>query len=89
MDDSIGLLFQVVDRAGFFVEPTIISGLKPNSKVVLKETFAPIVYVFKYDSLEEAIYINNGVQQGLSSSIFTNDISRLFKVRTIKLFFPN
>ncbi|KAM7249330.1 hypothetical protein ACFE04_026194 [Oxalis oulophora] len=70
-------------RAGGKIEfggkPTIITGLEPTSSVVLKETFAPIVYVFKYDLLEEAILINNEVQQGLSSSIFTNDISRLFK----------
>lgn len=69
-----------MQRPGFYVEPTIISGLKPDSSVVIKETFAPIVYVFKFNSLDEAIRINNSVDQGLSSSLFTKDIPTLFKV---------
>lgn len=69
-----------MQRPGFFVEPTIISGLKPNDSVVLKETFAPIVYVFKCNTLDEAIKINNSVDQGLSSSLFTKDVTSLFKV---------
>lgn len=44
---SYSLSFQVVDRPGNYVEPTIIEGLKHNSEVVLKETFAPILYVLK------------------------------------------
>jgi len=42
--------------------------------VVLEETFAPILYLMRYRSLDEAIAANNGVRQGLSSSIFTNDL---------------
>jgi aldehyde dehydrogenase (NAD+) len=42
--------------------------------VVLKETFAPILYVLRYRTLDEAIALNNSVVQGLSSSIFTNDL---------------
>ncbi|XP_065217197.1 putative aldehyde dehydrogenase family 7 member A1 homolog [Planococcus citri] len=70
---------KIIDRPGYFVEPTIISGLKPDDSVVLRETFAPIVYIFKVNSLEEGIKINNNVDQGLSSSLFTKDISSLFK----------
>ncbi|MCL4333941.1 MAG: aldehyde dehydrogenase family protein, partial [Candidatus Thermoplasmatota archaeon] len=43
--------------------------------ITCEETFAPILYVFKYKTLEEAIEIHNAVPQGLSSSIFTNDLS--------------
>ena len=58
---------------GYYVEPTIIEA---NHKVTIsnEETFAPILYVFKYDRIEEAIRIHNSVPQGLSSAIFTNDI---------------
>jgi aldehyde dehydrogenase (NAD+) len=42
--------------------------------VVLKETFALILYVLRYSDLEEAIALNNSVSQGLSSSIFTNNL---------------
>ena len=41
---------------------------------MLQETFAPILYVVRYRELDEAIALNNGVPQGLSSSIFTNDL---------------
>ena len=43
-------------------------------KVVCEETFAPILYVTAYDSLAEAIALNNAVSQGLSSAILTNDL---------------
>ena len=43
-------------------------------KNIQKETFAPILYLFKYSDVRDAIHANNDVQQGLSSSIFTNDI---------------
>lgn len=72
-----------MDGPGYFVEPTIISGLKNDCSVVQRETFAPIVYILKYDTLDEAIMWNNNVDQGLSSSIFTNDIGTVFKVCSI------
>jgi aldehyde dehydrogenase (NAD+) len=60
-------------RSGFFVEPTII---KADNRwpVVQKETFAPILYVIPFASLDEAIEMQNDVRQGLSSAIFTNDM---------------
>ena len=42
--------------------------------VVLEETFAPILYVLKYDSIEEAIALHNAVPQGLSSAIFSGNM---------------
>ena len=69
-----------MDREGFFVEPTIITGLSYDSPVVQKETFAPIVYLLKCDSVDQAIQWNNSVKQGLSSSIFTKDLGTIFKV---------
>ncbi|KAK6637879.1 Alpha-aminoadipic semialdehyde dehydrogenase [Polyplax serrata] len=66
-------------RDGNYVEPTIVTGLKADSPVVRKETFAPIVYLLKVKSLEEAIEINNSVDQGLSSSLFTKDLGCIFQ----------
>ncbi len=71
---------KVVEREGNFVEPTIISGLAHDSPVVLRETFAPVVYVLKTSSLDEAIGWNNEVEQGLSSSLFTQKLGNVFKV---------
>jgi len=63
-----------IDRPGNFVLPAIVSGLKNSDEVVQHETFAPILYVMKYSTLDEAIEMQNGVPQGLSSSIFTQNL---------------
>ncbi|WP_037501043.1 L-piperidine-6-carboxylate dehydrogenase [Sphingomonas jaspsi] len=55
------------------VRPALVE-VTAQEGVVLAETFAPILYVLRYDTLEEAIELNNAVSQGLSSSIFTNDL---------------
>ncbi|XP_034189285.1 aldehyde dehydrogenase 7 family member A1 [Osmia lignaria lignaria] len=68
-----------INRPGFYVEPTLISGLPPTAEIVQQETFAPIAYVFEVKSLEEAIAINNGVPQGLSSALFTKSLGNVFQ----------
>ncbi len=62
-----------IDRPGFYVEPTIVRA-KPDMQIVREETFAPILYLIPVDSLDQAIAIHNGVDQGLSSSIFTRNL---------------
>ncbi len=56
-----------------FVEPTIIQMAK-QVDIVCEETFAPILYVLPYNTLEEALALHNGVKQGLSSAIFTDSV---------------
>jgi aldehyde dehydrogenase (NAD+) len=56
-----------------FVEPTIVK-MPEQSPLVCEETFAPILYVMAYETLEEAIAIHNGVPQGLSSAIFSTNL---------------
>ncbi len=63
-----------IDRPGNFVLPTLVTGLHNSAEVVQTETFAPILYVMKYSTLDEAIELQNAVPQGLSSSIFTTDL---------------
>jgi aldehyde dehydrogenase (NAD+) len=62
-----------IDRPGFFVEPTI-AVVPKEASITQQETFAPILWVTEFDSLEEAIEIQNGVTQGLSSAIFTESV---------------
>ena len=62
---------QALTREGFFVEPTIVTGLPNDHPLVQRETFAPLLYVMPYDTIDDAIAQNNGVPQGLSSSLFT------------------
>jgi aldehyde dehydrogenase (NAD+) len=64
----------IKDRPGNFVLPTIIGGLKNSDEVVQTETFAPILYVMPFKTLDEAVAMHNGVPQGLSSSIFTQNV---------------
>jgi len=56
------------------VEPTIVK-MPKQSPLVCEETFAPILYVMEYDTLDEAIALHNGVPQGLSSAIFTESLA--------------
>lgn len=70
---------KVINRPGFFVEPTIITNLPHDSPVVHKETFAPIVYILKAKNLNQAIEWNNEVDHGLSSSLFTTSIGSAFQ----------
>ena len=63
----------MLDQTGHYVEPTIVKA-KPGMEIVGDETFAPILYLFEFDSLEDAIAMHNSVDQGLSSSIFTRDM---------------
>ncbi|MGD9693669.1 MAG: aldehyde dehydrogenase family protein [Phycisphaerales bacterium] len=63
------------DKPGSFVEPTIIKVPKGKVPQITKEeTFAPILYVFTVDSVDDAIELQNSVDQGLSSAIFTNNL---------------
>ena len=64
-----------VDAApdGWYAEPTIVR-MPSQTSVVAQETFAPVLYVLTYRDLDDAIALQNGVPQGLASSIFTTDI---------------
>ena len=57
-------------ESGCYVKPCIAE-VQPHYEVVQHETFAPILYIMRYKTLDEAIAIQNGVPQGLSSSIMT------------------
>jgi aldehyde dehydrogenase (NAD+) len=60
-------------RDALFVRPAVVEHAA-DAEVARRETFAPILYVSPYRELDEAIALNNGVAQGLSSSIFTSDL---------------
>ncbi len=64
---------KTLNKPGFYVEPTLVEA-KNEWDVVQQETFAPILYVMKYKTLDEAIAMQNHSAHGLSSSIFTTNI---------------
>jgi aldehyde dehydrogenase (NAD+) len=64
---------EAMDWPGVYVRPALVE-MPGQAEVVLRETFAPILYVMRYQDLEEAIAAQNAAPQGLSASIFTRDL---------------
>jgi len=64
---------KAIDRPGSFVEPTLVRA-GSGMQVWRDETFAPILYIFEVDTLDQAIELQNDVPQGLSSSMFTTNL---------------
>ena len=78
LDGMTRVLGDAVERVdavagGCYVRPAIVE-VAGQEGTVLQETFAPILYVLRYTDFADAIALNNAVPQGLSSSIFTNDV---------------
>ena len=63
---------------GFFHEPTIFADVSPQMRIAQEEIFGPVVSVMRCQSVDEAVTIANGVQYGLSASIYTQDVNRAF-----------
>lgn len=64
---------------GWFFEPTVLVGVEPSMRVAREEIFGPVVSVLPFDDLDEAIRINNDVEYGLSSSIYTRDVRSAYR----------
>lgn len=64
---------------GNFYAPTIFTDVTPEMRIAKEEIFGPVVSIISVTSLEEAIEVNNSVEFGLSSSIFTADVNRAFQ----------
>jgi aminomuconate-semialdehyde/2-hydroxymuconate-6-semialdehyde dehydrogenase len=67
-------------KDGYFMRPTVITGLTPGCRVQQEEIFGPVVTVTPFKSEEEAIAMANGVQYGLSASLWTADSDRSHRV---------
>lgn len=65
---------------GYFLSPTVITGLSPNCRVMQEEIFGPVVAIAPFRNEKEAISTANGVEYGLSASIWTQNISKAHRV---------
>ena len=66
-------------KYGYFIEPTVFGGVKPDMRIAQEEIFGPVVSILECRDLEDAIAIANGVKYGLSASIYTKDVNRAFR----------
>ncbi|NMP23780.1 aldehyde dehydrogenase family protein [Sulfobacillus harzensis] len=64
---------------GYFYQPTLFTEVTPEMRIASEEIFGPVLSMIRVKSLEEAIAINNRVTYGLSSSIFSQDVNRVFQ----------
>ena len=64
---------------GFFYRPTIFAGVEPGMRIAQEEIFGPTISLISVGSFEEAVRVANGIEFGLSSSIFTRDVNRAFR----------
>jgi len=69
-----------IPSKGFFVRPTVITGLNSSARCCQEEIFGPVVVVLTFKDEEEAIEIANDVQYGLYASVFTQNGSRALRV---------
>jgi len=69
-----------VDRDGYFVEPTVITGLGCDRRVLQEEIFGPVVTITPFDHEEEAVAFANSTRYGLSASLWTRDLKRAHRV---------
>jgi aldehyde dehydrogenase (NAD+) len=77
---SGGEAFTTPSSKGFFVKPTVFTGVTPSMKIYREEVFGPFVVIASFKTEEEALDMANDTTYGLGSAVFTQDITRAHRV---------
>lgn len=69
-----------VDGRGYFVEPTVFTGVEPTATIAREEIFGPVLAVLTFDTEEEAVALANDVDLGLTATVWTHDTGRMLRM---------
>ncbi|KAF7559935.1 hypothetical protein G7046_g4205 [Stylonectria norvegica] len=75
-----GVPFKNASGKGFFIEPTVFTGVSPNMRIFQEEVFGPFVVITRFSKEDDAVTLANDTQYGLGSAIFTTNLTRAHRV---------